>query len=78
MQQFSIPKIINPEQVKIIMVCEAMPEKQSDYFYSAKSSLYVINTVNAFKNAGIQAGTIEDIIKKGVYLTVAVKSSKTL
>jgi uracil-DNA glycosylase len=76
MKNFSIPRIIEPEQIRIIMVCEAMPEKPDDYFYSSKSSLYVLNTVKAFNNAGIQVKTIEDIIKKGVYLTVAVKSPR--
>lgn len=58
------------------MVCEAMPENPDDYFYSSKSSLYVINTVDAFNNAGLQVKTIEDIIKRDVYLTVAVKSPR--
>lgn len=76
MKNFSIPRIIKPLQVGIIMICEAMPEKMNDYFYSSKSSLYVVNTVDAFNNAGIKVKTIEDITKKGVYLTVAVKSSR--
>ncbi|MDD5428288.1 MAG: uracil-DNA glycosylase [Candidatus Omnitrophica bacterium] len=76
MKNFSIPRIINPEDVRIIMVCEAMPEKENDYFYSSQDSLYVLNTVDAFNNAGIPVKNMGDIIKKGVYLTVAVKSPR--
>lgn len=74
--KYSIPKKIVPLKVKIIMICEGMPEKQNDYFYSSVSSLYVTNTIGAFNNAGIKVNSIDDIIKRGVYLTVAVKETR--
>jgi len=77
MIEFTIPQGIVPDRVKIIMVCEALPEKKQDYFYSASDSLYVTNTIDAFKSAGIQVDSIDDILKKGVYLTVAVKQPRT-
>ena len=58
------------------MVCEALPENKQDYFYSSGNSLYVTNTVEAFKSAGIEVKDIDDIIGKGVYLTVAVKAPR--
>jgi uracil-DNA glycosylase len=76
MTRFSIPAKIDPQKVRIIMICEALPENKQDYFYSSGNSLYVTNTVKAFQNAGIEVKDIDDIIKKGVYLTVAVKASR--
>lgn len=58
------------------MICEALPEKKADYFYSSRDSLYVTNTLTAFNSAGIEVKNIDDIINKGVYLTVAVKASR--
>jgi len=76
MKRFFIPKIINPDRVRIVMVCEAMPADPNDYFYSSRQSLYVMNTIDSFNNAGIFVKTIEDIVQRGVYLTVAVKSPR--
>lgn len=76
MAKLNIPSNIDPAKVKIIMISEAMPEKKSDYFYSSTDSLYVTNTIEAFNNAGIHVNDIDDIIKKGVYLTVAVKTPR--
>jgi uracil-DNA glycosylase len=76
MTEIILPKNINPQKVRIIMVCEALPENIDDYFYSSTNSLYVTNTIKAFVIAGIKVNTIEDIIKEGVYLTVAVKAPR--
>jgi uracil-DNA glycosylase len=65
---------IDPQMVRIFMVCEKPPEKAQDYFYSSSDSLYVKNTVDAFNSAGIKVTDINDIISRGVYLTIAVKT----
>lgn len=71
-----LPAGIDPEHVRIVLICEALPENKGDYFYSSSTSLYVTNTVEAFNAAGIHVKSIADIIKKGVYLTVAVKEPR--
>jgi len=58
------------------MICEALPENMNDYFYASGNSLYVTNTIAAFNHAGIAVNKIDDIIKKGVYLTSAVKATR--
>ncbi len=73
-QYFDIPKQIDPQKVRLVMICEALPEIDSDYFYSSKDSMYVKNTIDAFNSAGIKVRDINEIISKGVYLTVAVKA----
>ena len=69
----NLPKNIDPQKVQLVLICEALPENPADYFYSSQDSLYVKNIIEAFKNAGIQVENINQIIQKGVYLTVAVK-----
>ena len=74
MAHIAVPPEIVPENVGIVMIAEALPENQEDYFYSSSDSLYVTNTLEAFNSAGIEAKNIGDVIKRGVYLTVAVKA----
>ncbi len=62
--------------VQIIMIFEALPENKNDYFYSSTDSLYVKNTIEAFNSAGIKVKNIDDIVKKGVYLTTAIKEPR--
>lgn len=76
MKKFAIPEVIKPNRIKIIMICEALPKDKDDYFYASGNSPYVVNTIDAFKSAGIDVKDIDDITKKGVYLTVAVKTPR--
>jgi len=73
----NIPGGIDPQAVRVALVCEALPENDGDYFYSGGDSLFVTNTIQAFKSAGFDDVTsIADIVKMGVYLTVAVKTHR--
>lgn len=72
----SIPEEIERKGIKIVIICDAPPKNKGDYFYSSQDSLYIVNTINAFNNAGVKVKNIKDIIEKGVYLTVAVKSPR--
>lgn len=76
MPQISLPAKIDPQKISIIMICEALPENDADYFYAAGDSLYVTNTLAAFNLAGVEVKTMDDIIKRGIYLTVAVKAPR--
>jgi uracil-DNA glycosylase len=70
-----LPTNMNPLNVRIIMISETFPENKRDYFYS-KDSLYVTNTLKAFNNAGIEVKNIDDILKRGIYLTVSIKEPR--
>jgi len=71
-----VPEGIDPGKVRILLISEALPEDEKDYFYSSSDSLYVTNTIGAFKNAGIDVDSIEDIVRKGALMTVAVKQPR--
>lgn len=65
-------------KVKVMMVCESYPDERGAGILSDPGSIFVVNTIDAFNNAGFRASTIEDIGRMSVYLTGAVKGPMTL
>ena len=75
---YVIPDIdVKPEDVSIVMVSEAAPANADDYYYAGGESLFQQTTVQAFRDAGADVSSIQDIVDLGVYLTTAVKCGKT-
>jgi uracil-DNA glycosylase len=68
---------IDPDKVKIIMIAEAPPIDTNDYFYSEGTPFYMQTTIQAFKDAGFEVESMSDILDLGIYITTAVKCSKT-
>lgn len=68
--------LFNYKEISILLIAEAMPERAADYFYSSQDSLYVLNTISAFQQAGFPVHSVEEITALGVYLTVAVKEPR--
>jgi len=76
--RYLIPEIeVQPAKIRLVMISEAAPEDPNDYYYAAGSPLFVQTTVQAFRDAGLEVSTIQDILGLGVYLTTAVKCGKT-
>jgi uracil-DNA glycosylase len=76
---YIIPGIdINPEKVRLLMISEAAPPDPADYYYADGNPSYEQTTVMAFNDAGVDVSSMEDILELGVYLTTAVKCSKTV
>lgn len=57
----------DPDTVSIVMVAEAPPPDPADW----------LTTVEAFRDAGEEVQTLDDVEALGVYLTTAVKCGKT-
>jgi hypothetical protein len=75
---YLVPQIeLDPKQVSIVLVSEASPPDPSDYYYAEGNPLFEQTTVQAFRDAGAQIGSIQDLLSMGVYLTTAVKCGKT-
>ncbi len=73
-----IPAIeFDPQQVSIVLISEAAPAFPRDAYYAPGSPLFAQTTIQAFQDAGAAISSIEDILHLGVYLTTAVKCSKT-
>jgi len=73
-----IPDVdIDPAKVSILLISEAAPEDPADAYYAGPEALFAQTTLLAFQDAGAKVESIQDILKMGVYLTTAVKCSKT-
>ncbi|MFC2029641.1 uracil-DNA glycosylase [Chloroflexota bacterium] len=75
---YAVPGIrLVPEHIWLVMISEASPPDLSDYYYAAGDPLFGQTTVQAFRDAGADVGSIQGIVDLGVYLTTAVKCGKT-
>lgn len=75
---YLVPNVeINPDKIKAFMVSEAPPIESNDYFYAKGDPFYMQTTAQAFKDAGFEVTTMEDVLDLGVYITTAIKCGKT-
>jgi uracil-DNA glycosylase len=75
---YVIPEIeVKPDRISIIVISESAPAHPADYYYAAGNPAFAETTVLAFNDAGANVSSIQDIVKRGVYLTTAVKCDKT-
>ena len=68
---------IDVEKIKILMITEAPPDDKADYYYTAGNPFYLQATLQAFKDAGENVSSMQDILDLGVYITTAIKCGKT-
>lgn len=68
---------MNPQDIRIIMISEASPADKKDYFYAPDNLFYLQTTLQAFRDAGENISTVQEILDLGIYLTTAIKCGKT-
>lgn len=68
---------IEPETIQAIMINEIVPSCPEDDFYGKPDSAYMSTTIPLFRKAGIEIGSVQDILNSGIYITNAVKTPKT-
>ena len=66
----------NRSGISIIMVSEAPPVERSNYFDNNAGGTFFLTTQIAFKDAGIDIRSYDDITRLGIYLTTAIKCPK--
>jgi uracil-DNA glycosylase len=77
-ERYTVPgAVANPDTVTVVMVAEAPPPDPADWFDAGADALYARTTVQAFRDAGEDVSSLEDVLDFGVYLTTAVKCGKT-
>ena len=77
-ERYIVPDVeVKPEAVSLAMVSEAAPADRADYYYAEGAPLFEQTTVQAFKDAGVDVSSVQDLLDMGVYLTTAVKCGKT-
>lgn len=75
---YRLPEVeLNPDLVSVVMVSEAAPALPEDWFFAGDDALFAQTTVQAFRDAGEEVSSIQDVLDLGVYLTTAVKCGKT-
>jgi uracil-DNA glycosylase len=75
---YLVPGIdLDPSQFSMVLISEAAPPDPADYYYAGGDPLFQQTTVQAFRDAGAEVDSIQDILDLGVYLTTAVKCGKT-
>ena len=76
--RYIVPGVeIKPESIRVVLISEAAPDDPADYYYAGGEALFEKTTVEAFRDAGANVTSIEEILDLGVYLTTAVKCGKT-
>ena len=68
---------IKVENTRILMITEAPPNEKKDYFYADGNPFYLQTTTQAFRDAGADVVSMQDILNLGVYITTAIKCGKT-
>ena len=68
---------IDAEKIRVLMITEAPPNEKADYFYSAGNPFYLQTILQAFRDAGNDVSSMQDILDLGVYITTAIKCGKT-
>lgn len=68
---------IEPETIQTIMINEVVPSSPEDDFYGKPDSAYMSTTIPLFRKAGIEVGSVQDILNRGIYITNAVKTPKS-
>ncbi len=77
-EAYLVPHIdINPDNIHIVMISEVSPLDAKEYFYAPDNPFFLQTTLQAFNDAGKDVSSIEDIVKLGIYITTAVKCTKT-
>lgn len=68
----------DPDRIQAMLVNEAPPPDPEDYFYSgAARPENLVTSMALFREAGIPASTMEELLGLGIYVTTAVKTPKT-
>ena len=68
---------VNPKIIQAIMINEVVPSCPEEDFYGKPDSAYMSTTIPMFRKAGIEIGSVQDILNNGIYITNAVKTPKT-
>ena len=67
---------ISSNNIKVIMISEALPKNLKDYFYTTEEASFFKTTSIALEDAGYHIDSISELNELGIYLTTAIKCSK--
>lgn len=68
---------VSPNRMSIVLISEAAPLRSEDGFYSSDTAALAQTTLQAFRDAGANVTSVTELLRRGIYLTTAVKCAKT-
>jgi uracil-DNA glycosylase len=76
-ESYLVPDLdIDPQTIKILLISETAATNLKDNYYFTCDALFARTTLQAFKEAGVNASSVQDLLQMGIYLTTAVKCGK--
>jgi hypothetical protein len=76
-ESYQIPNLdLDPASIKLMLISETAPTDPKDDYYTPGDALFARTTLQAFQEAGLNVGSIQDLLTRGIYLTTAVKCGK--
>jgi uracil-DNA glycosylase len=76
-ESYLVPNLeLDPDSIQLMLISETAPPDPKDGYYAPGAGLYARTTLQAFQEAGLQVGSIHDLVSRGIYLTTAVKCGK--
>ena len=76
--RYTLPPIaVDPASIRILMVAEAPARDPADDFWAADDAFYMRTTRQAFEDAGVEVGSVREMLELGIFMTTAVKCAKT-
>jgi uracil-DNA glycosylase len=67
---------VKKENIKLILISEALPQNLNDYFDGKDEPNFIKNTNSIFNLYGYNFRTYKDYLNNGIYLTTAIKCIK--
>jgi uracil-DNA glycosylase len=68
--------IAKKDTIKLILISEALPKRNEDYFDGKDEPQFLKNTNTIFNSLGYDYQTYNDYLNGGIYLTTAIKCIK--
>jgi hypothetical protein len=76
-ESYLVPDVdLAPSKVRMAMISEAAPHDPADHYYAPGEPLFGRTTIQAFRDAGADVSSVRDLLRRGIYLTTAVKCGK--
>lgn len=64
------------DRISIVVISESPPVEKGNYYYENNKGSFLLTTQMAFKDAGSEIKSYDDLTKLGIYFTTAIKCSK--
>ena len=68
---------LDPTTIRAVMISEVVPADPAQDFYAGPDADYAATALALFRQAGMEAESLADLLSRGVYITNAIKTPKT-